>query len=304
MKKMRMGGSDTQDETLSPAQRLKKKFPLSALLSTLSRFELAQLNSTGQMVLDFKISYQDLQVQEPPLGQGGFGTVYRGIYRREVVAIKRFFLDDFSLEKQKEIRSEASVMASIPSDHIVHLRGICLQAPHYCVVMEYLPKGDLYALLHPKKDESSLIKPTPLLPSQRYRLAADMAIGLYRLHENGILHRDLKSLNVLLHERDGQLRAKLGDFGLATLKRSLLQSDKAVGTVYWLAPEIVMSTGEYSKASDVHGLGMVLYELATGKVPFFDLPDKPARPGDQQIKDWVTAGERSWKYLPENCPQN
>jgi len=137
---------------------------------------------------------------------------------------------------------------------------------------------------------------------QRYRLAADIAIGLYRLHENGILHRDLKSLNVLLHERDGELRAKLSDFGLAALKRSLLTNEGMVGSLPWLAPEIIIGTGEYSKASDVYSLGLVLYELVTGKIPYYDLPQKNGNPNAKQIRDWVTSGERAWKFLPTDCP--
>ena len=248
------------------------------------------------MLLNFTIPYRDLTFQEPPFGQGAFGAVYRGTYRLEPVAIKRFLLEDFSPERQQEIRNEASVMG-IQSDYLVRLRGICLEAPHYCVVMEYLPKGDLYGLVYKSESTSN---PCPI--SQRYRLAADMAIGLYHLHEQGILHRDLKSLNVLLQERDGELRAKLSDFGLSTLKRSLLHGEGVVGSLPWLAPEIVAGTGEYSKASDVYSLGLVLYELATGKVPYFGLPGKPAKPSAEQIKEWIIAGERPWKYLAKELP--
>ena len=262
--------------------------------------ELGRLDLTGNITLNFMAAYPDLTFEEPPLGRGAFGAVYRGFYRLDEVAIKRFLLEDFSLERQQEIRNEASIMACVQSDYVVRLRGICLEAPHYCVVMEYLPDGDLYGLLHPKSESLSLSKGLSL--PQRYRLAADVAIGLYHLHEKGILHRDLKSLNILLQERGGALRAKLSDFGLSILKRSLWHGEGVVGSLPWLAPEIVMGTGEYSKASDVYSLGMVLYELAIGKVPYFGLPGKPEKPGLEQIKQWISEGEQLWQYLPEDCP--
>ena len=276
---------------LTTGLRRRSTFVLPIRESKKNRSELARLDSAGQMLLNFTIPYRDLTLQEPPIGQGAFGAVYQGTHRLKPVAIKRFLLEDFSSERQQEIRAEASVMG-IQSDYLVRLLGICLEEP-YCVVMEYLPKGDLY---HWLRDTTK-----PLSISQRYRLAADMAIGLYDLHGAGILHRDLKSLNVLLQERDGELHAKLSDFGLSTLKRSLLHGEGVVGSLPWLAPEIVAG-GEYSKASDVYSLGLVLYELATGKAPFFDLPGKPAKPSAQQIKEWIIAGERPWNYLPENCP--
>ncbi len=268
--------------------------------STKGGTELERLDSTNRITLDFTAAYPDLTFIEPPLGRGAFGAVYQGFYRLDEVAIKRFLLDDFSLERQQEIRNEASIMACVQSDYVVRLRGICLEAPHYCVLMEYLTNGDLYGLLHPKSE--SLSSPNGLSLAQRYRLAADVAIGLYHLHEKGILHRDLKSLNVLLQERSGILRAKLSDFGLSILKRSLWHGEGVVGSLPWLAPEIVMGTGEYSKAADVYSLGMVLYELATGKVPYFSLPGKPEKPGAAQIKQWMTDGERPWKHLPKDCP--
>jgi len=89
---------------------------------------------------------------------------------------------------------------------------------------------------------------------------------------------------------------------LAALKKSIRLDKCMVGSVPWLAPEIVLGTGDYSKASDVYSLGLILYELVTGKVPYFDLPNKPARPSGEEIRDWIKEGYRPWKYLPKTCP--
>ncbi len=271
-----------------------------ALADSKNHFASEQLDSTGKITLNFTVDYSDLTFIDPPLGRGSLGAVYRGTHDLETVAIKRFKLEDISLAKQ--ILAEASILTRIHSNHLVHLRGVCLNAPHYCVLMEYLPNGDLYSLLGSKKGQL-LSELQPLTLSQRYRLATDIAIGLCRLHEYNILHRNLKSPNVLLYELEGELRGKLSDFGLSILKPSLVPnpSEKVI-SLSWLAPEIVKGTGEYSKASDVYSLGMVLYELTTGKMPYVGLPGKLETPKFEKIKQWIKEDVRPWQYLPKDCP--
>ena len=136
--------------------------------------------------------------------------MFAGEWEFNPVAIKQYAAQDFSEQTQNEILKEASVMAtaSTQSDYFVRLRGIVLEKPHYSLVMEYMPGGDLFRLL--KSSQA-------LTWTMRYRISLDMTIGLHHLHQQGILHRDLKSLNVLL---DINFRAKLADFGLSTLKTS------------------------------------------------------------------------------------
>ena len=251
------------------------------------------LSSSGLITLSFAVCYSDIR-QGKVLGKGASGEVKLCRYNFEEVAVKFYQHSGVSASDLEKIQQEASFMIQINSDHLVRLKGICMESPNYCVLMEYLPKGDLYSLLQSK---NSLTWP------QRYRLAMDIAIGLHHLHEARILHRDLKSLNILLDVRNGELRAKLSDFGLSTLKELSLHSrDEVVGTLPWLAPEIIKKTSEYTKASDIYSLGLVFYELATGKPPYHDLPLKPARPSRKDIYNWIVDGERPWKYLPSECP--
>ena len=155
--------------------------------------------------------------------------------------------------------------------------------------MELMPKGSLHELL---KDQPNL--PFNVLS----QIGLDVIYGLYQLHENGILHLDLKSLNVLLNDR---LRAKISDFGLSKMK-SEIQSDltesktSQPGTLRWMAPELFKHQPA-SRASDIYAYGMVLWELVITpyRVPFANLSEKNIVPAK------LARGENQ-ETLPKNCP--
>ena len=115
------------------------------------------------------------------------------------VAIKKLLLDQLTERTEEEFKSETAIMAQLRHPNVVQLYGIVLK-PEYCMVMEFLANGSLYGVLHSKRE---------LDWDLRQRIALGMSRGLAFLHSKKILHRDLKSLNVLL---DGNMRAKLADF--------------------------------------------------------------------------------------------
>ena len=102
----------------------------------------------------------------------------------------------------------------------------------------------------------------------------DIGAGLQYLHDKAIVHRDLKSLNVLL---DGNLRAQLTDFGLAQVKietkTKTAQPEKSVGTRPWMAPELFGLRPKYSFESDIYAYGMTLWEIAARKIPYAGVED-------------------------------
>src|SRR5262249_41509438 len=124
--------------------------------------------------------------------------------------------------------------------------------------------GSLYQLLRTGQD-----LPWPI----RFQIALDVSYGLRDLHERAILHRDLKSLNILLDDR---LRAKLTDFGLAKLKQetAATKASEAKGTPQWMAPELFEDEPQMTEKSDVYSLGMVLWELASRQVPYAKAPNQ------------------------------
>jgi len=117
------------------------------------------------------------------------------------------------------------------------------------------------------------------------------------LHKENILHRDLKSLNVLLDER---MRAKLTDFGLSKIKTESTGtsnlSNQPVGTLKWMAPELFMRKAQHTLKSDIYSLGMTLWELVSRKCPFDD-----AITATTAVK-WVQDGQR--EEIPSDCPSD
>ncbi len=240
----------------------------------------------GQVTLDFTVRFEDLTFGRV-LGQGGYGKVFEGEWKFNPVAIKQYTAQDFSESTRQEIRKEAMIMATVStqSDYLVRLRGMILEKPHYSLVMEYMPGGDLFHLLKSSQE---------LTWTMRYRISLDMTIGLHHLHERGGLHRDLKSLNVLL---DLYFRAKLADFGLSTLKTSSASTTAGgfKGTALWSAPELFKRGAKATTYSDIYSLGMVLWELVSRQIPFADA----ATPAIAM--DWVKTGEQ--ENIPEGTPE-
>jgi len=220
------------------------------------------------------------------LGEGAYGTVYKGRWKSSEVAIKKLKVQKFSDGALEEFRREAEIMFQLgnESDHIVRLKKICLESPNYSLVMELMPKGSLYEVLHNNQD-----LPWPV----RYQIALDIAHGLDTLHGYNILHRDLKSLNVLL---GAGMRAKLSDFGLSKIKQetSSQSSHPAKGTPQWMAPELFDDEPQVTKASDIYSLGVVYWELVTRAIPFAKAPNQ------QVVLGWVMRGKK--ETIPEDCP--
>ena len=236
-----------------------------------------------------KIAWQSLNVGDA-LGEGAFGTVYRGNWQSIDVAIKQLHLKPLPEHLVQDFESEANIMSQCQFPNIVRLYGVCVEPGHYSMIMEYMHKGSLYHVLR-HRDE-----PLPWNPL-RWQIAMDIGKGLAFLHSQNVLHRDLKSLNVLLDEK---YQAKISDFGLSKIKtesnNSTANKTKSmVGTTRWRAPEIIKGVEANKKASDVYGYGMILWELASRKLPFEEAPD------DFIVMGWIMNGKK--EKVPDDCPK-
>ncbi|XP_066985180.1 mitogen-activated protein kinase kinase kinase 10-like isoform X2 [Macrobrachium rosenbergii] len=213
-----------------------------------------------------EIDFSELELEEV-IGVGGFGKVYRGKWKDQEVAVKAARQDpdeDISVTIEN-VRQEAKLFWLLKHENIVALKGVCLVEPNLCLVMEYARGGSLNRVLQQRKSIS---------PAVLTDWAIQIARGMNYLHNQApvtLIHRDLKSSNVLLSEsidkNELQFKTlKITDFGLAR-EVSKTTRMSAAGTYAWMAPEVI-KTSTFSKASDIWSYGVVLWELLTGEIPY------------------------------------
>ncbi|KAF8370106.1 hypothetical protein HHK36_031857 [Tetracentron sinense] len=194
------------------------------------------------------------------VGQGGFGTVYKGeLQDRRVVAVKR--LKDVS-GGEAEFWAEVTIIARMHHLNLVRLWGFCAEKGKRMLVYEFIPNGSLDKFLFP----SELDESRPILDwSIRYRIAIGVARAIAYLHEEcleWVLHRDIKPENILIGD---DFCPKVSDFGLAKQmkKEEKVSISRVQGTRGYMAPEWLKAEPVTAKA-DVYSFGMVLLELVTG----------------------------------------
>ncbi|XP_036272425.1 mitogen-activated protein kinase kinase kinase 11 isoform X2 [Pipistrellus kuhlii] len=210
-------------------------------------------------------SFQELRLEEV-IGIGGFGKVYRGSWRGELVAVKAARQDpdeDISVTAES-VRQEARLFAMLAHPNIIALKAVCLEEPNLCLVMEYAAGGPLSRALAGRR----------VPPHVLVNWAVQIARGMHYLHCEAlvpVIHRDLKSNNILLLQPiegdDMEHKTlKITDFGLAREWHKTTQMS-AAGTYAWMAPEVIKAS-TFSKGSDVWSFGVLLWELLTGEVPY------------------------------------
>ncbi|PIM97420.1 Serine/threonine protein kinase [Handroanthus impetiginosus] len=210
------------------------------------------------------------------LGQGGFGYVHKGVLSDgKEVAIKQLKVG--SGQGEREFQAEVETISRVHHNHLVSLIGHCISGTQRLLVYEYVPNRTLEFHLHGKGNP-------PLNWATRMKIALGSARGLAYLHEDchpKIIHRDIKSANILLDEN---FEAKVADFGLARFysDTDTHVSTRVMGTFGYLAPEYAL-TGKLTDKSDVFSFGVVLLELITGRKPI----DKSQHYLDDNIIDWA-----------------
>ncbi len=222
--------------------------------STSSELKSLLFNPPYHVIENYSINFEDLTFGEI-IRENASSTVYQGIYQFEPVTIKRY--DPSNEQTKYQFLKEATIMAAVPPNYFVRLEGIVFEENenknNYALVMESMPRGNLVQFL--KKEGPKLTW------KMRYQIGADISYGLDRLHQFGILHRDLTSNNVLI---GAGLQAKIMNFEHSIVNNSLI-----VRTKHWI--EMVRDPTEmHSKlreAADVYSLGKVLLQLITLGIP-------------------------------------
>ncbi|KAJ3691267.1 hypothetical protein LUZ61_020431 [Rhynchospora tenuis] len=195
------------------------------------------------------------------LGEGGFGSVYRGILNDENVNIAVKRVSKESNQGEKEYISEVTVISQLRYRNLVQLIGYCHDHGEFLLVYELMHNGSLDKHLYSK--ESVLTWPI------RHNIALGLGSALLYLHEGclqSVVHRDIKPSNIML---DSSFDAKLGDFGLARLAdhNQHIKTTLVAGTQGYMAPECALGTETSSTHSDVFSFGIVLLEITCGRGP-------------------------------------
>ncbi len=271
------------------------------------RTTLLQENATN--VIDaWKVEYKSIhRVPNGRIGEGGSATV------RKVTWLGNDFAEKcFQGPENEAMRKEASLLAGLSHPNVLPL-FCCATRDRSCSLVMELMDADLHQLMEDLMNNESQVAPFELLEAVDIML--QVAEGMNYLHQNRVVHRDLKSKNILVkyNERDRHVYAKVADFGLSKIKElSCTYSDltKDLGTTRWMAPELFGDSEDHdvgpSSSSesnlslkhhfkvDVYSFGMVCYEILTGCVPFFNIKLMDLR---KRIKDGLRPD------MPEECPE-
>ncbi|XP_010024797.2 LOW QUALITY PROTEIN: dual specificity protein kinase splA [Eucalyptus grandis] len=211
--------------------------------------------------LDCEILWEDLTIGEQ-VGQGSCGTVYHALWYGSDVAVKVFSMQEYTEELINSFRQEVSLMKRLRHPNVLLFMGAVTSPNRLCIVTEFLPRGSLFRLL--QRNTAKLDW------RRRVHMALDVARGMNYLHHYNppIIHRDLKSSNLLV---DKSWNVKVSDFGLSRLKsKADLTTKTGKGTPQWMAPEVLRNEASDEK-SDVYSYGVVLWEIATQKIPWDNL---------------------------------
>lgn len=202
------------------------------------------------------------------IGKGAYGRVYKGLDldNGDFVAIKQVSLENIAQEDLNIIMQEIDLLKNLNHKNIVKYLGSLKTKSHLHIILEYVENGSL----------ANIIKPNKFGPFPESLVAfyiAQVLEGLVYLHEQGVIHRDIKGANILI-TKEGLV--KLADFGVATkLTEADVNTHSVVGTPYWMAPEVIEMSGVCA-ASDIWSVGCTVIELLTCVPPYYDLQPMPA----------------------------
>lgn len=234
------------------------------------RFTSAQFKDQPTVKISRQIEYHQIDSSQLRIGQslgsGATGVVYAGTYFEQHVAVKKLH-PHIAAEASaiEDFLQEAEIWKPLTFRNILQLYGVCTDSGNVSMVME-IGAMSLSDLLYKE------VKYPDLPWSRRLNIARDIASGCLYLHSKNIVHRDIKTMNILLSQEG---IVKLCDFGMSKTLSELEEQDNAaeqlMGTPQWLAPEI--AEGEsFSKAADVFSFGIVLWEIASRRLPYTTNP--------------------------------
>ncbi|CAH9067645.1 unnamed protein product [Cuscuta europaea] len=227
-----------------------------------SRPNKDQFTSTSGIT---RYSYKDIQKATENfmniLGQGSFGPVYKAtLPNGEVVAVKK--LSTNSRQGEREFQTEVTLLGRLHHRNLVNLLGYCVDKGQHMLIYEFMINGSLENHLYNEERTLSW--------EERLQIAFDISHGIEYLHDGAVppvIHRDLKSANILL---DHVMRAKVADFGLSKEEVYDGSNSGLKGTYGYIDP-VYISTNKFTTKSDIYSFGIILFELITAIHPHQNL---------------------------------
>ncbi|OEL12603.1 Serine/threonine-protein kinase HT1 [Dichanthelium oligosanthes] len=235
---------------------------------------------------------------------GANSRIYRGIYKQRAVAVKMVRIPERDEARravlEDQFNSEVAFLSRLYHPNIVQFIAACKKPPVYCIITEYMSQGTLRMYLN-KKD------PYSLSPETILKLALDISRGMEYLHAQGVIHRDLKSQNLLLND---EMRVKVADFGTSCLETKCQATKGNKGTYRWMAPEMTKEK-PYTRKVDVYSFGIVLWELTTCLLPFQGMtPVQAAYAASEKASDDISCPpvlnnliKKCWSANPARRPE-
>uniref|UniRef100_W8AXP7 Mitogen-activated protein kinase kinase kinase n=1 Tax=Ceratitis capitata TaxID=7213 RepID=W8AXP7_CERCA len=210
------------------------------------------------------------------LGSGAQGAVFSGKLNNEIVAVK----------KVKELKeTDIKHLRKLDHQNIIKFKGVCTQPPVFCIIMEFCPYGPLQNILKEQRNKKVM------MPSRLVSWSRQIAHGMQYLHSHKIIHRDLKSPNILIgHEEI----VKISDFGTSKEWNEKSTKMSFAGTVAWMAPEVIRNE-PCSEKVDIWSYGVVLWEMLTCEIPYKDV--------DSSAIIWGVGNNSLKLPIPSSCPE-
>ncbi|CAG8627544.1 kinase-like protein [Rhizophagus irregularis] len=255
-----------------------------------------------------EIKYEDLEIGRK-IGSGGFKDCYEGKYKEQSVAIGELRVVNFSESDLKETKHEINVLKQLRHENIIQFIGISTNTKQLFIITEFCENGDLF----------DYMRKVPRPPfTQQIMFMHDIALGITYLHTRrpSIIHRDLKSMNILI---SSNLRAKINDFGLARIRpKANASMHTQCGTPNWQAPEFWTPNPSYTEKVDVYAAALIFWEILTwgeAGYPYHNynehqlyeaVRDRNVRPSLIELKNYPTTLllliQDMWQKLPSARP--
>lgn len=259
----RLPHSHSQSAQASPTNALRPWRPRARSADESANKKISK-DGPRESIEDWEIPGDEI-LTGPRIGSGSFGTVYKGHWHGSV-AIKTLNVKDPTSAQLQAFKNEVAVLRKTRHVNILLFMGY-VSKPVLSIVTQWCEGSSIYRHLHVQETKFNLVT--------LIDIARQTAQGMDYLHAKNIIHRDLKSNNIFLHD----MVVKIGDFGLATVKTRWSggkQFQQPSGSILWMAPEVIRMQEDtpYSFQSDVYAYGIVLYELLTGQLPYCHINNK------------------------------